>query len=325
MAITNRTESAWIPVIMGSEVLTRVALDSVAEFLGARIPMTSNARSVPRDAGVGVALAAPGDAYSGENISDDTVTLKTFKWTGSVGLTDEDLHDAPQNIVSVRASGFLRTYNIAFDNAVFGVTGNQSDTIANGRPYSSVYNAVLNADSGASYTASANYASSASIAGTGGGYTTLNTWVSLYETSDFYDPARSFIVAHPSLKAEIRGITDKNGRPIFEDTVQGTVNGYVDEASSTTVPNLFGMPLFFSKGAKTAASASNAPGANPLLIVGNRDHLLVGYNSSYGTSADPAGRIVEQPNADVSLMMFRSRRAFHVGFPQAFSVLEVTS
>ena len=324
MAITNRNESSWIPVIIGSEVLTKVAVQSAAEFLGARIPMTSNARQTPRDAGVGAALAANGDAYSGENITDDVVTLKTFKWTGSVGLTDEDLHDAPQNIVAVRAAGFLRTYNVTFDNAVFGVTGAQSDTVANGRPYESVYNAVLTADSGASYTASANYASSASIAGTGG-YATLNTWLSVYETSDYFDPDRSFIVAHPSLKAELRGVVDKNGRPIFDDMVQGTVNGYVDEASSRDVPNLFGCPLFFSKGAKTAAAATNAPGGNPLLIVGNRDHLLVGYNSSYGTSADPAGRIVEQPNADVSLMMFRSRRAFHVGFPQAFSVLEVTS
>ncbi len=324
MSIALRTESNWIPVIMGSEVLAKVALNSAAEFLGARIPMTSNALSTPRDAGVGIALAAPGDVYSGENITDDVVTLKLFKHTGSVGLTAEDLHDAPQNLLQVRSAGFLRSFNIAFDNAVFAVTGAQSDTVANGRPYQSVYAASIHDDSGASYSASANYASSASVAGTAG-YQTLLNWVSLYENSDYFDPERSFIVMSPKLKSEIRGIVDKNGRPIFEDTVQGTINGYTDEASSKDVPNLFGYPLVFSKGAVTSAAETNAPGGNPLAIIGNRDHLLVGYSNTFNDTPDPSGRLVEQPNADVTLAMYRARRAFHVGYPQAFSVLEVTS
>src|ERR1017187_2826771 len=324
MAIAFRTESSWIPVVVGSEVLAKVALESAAEFLGAHIPMTSNALDTPRDAGVGVALAAPGDVYAGEAITDDTVRLSLFKHTGSVGITSEDLHDAPQNLLQVRAAGFLRSFNVAFDNSVFGVTGAQSNTIASGRPYQSVYNAVLTADSGASYSASANYASSASLAGTAG-YATLLTWISLYENSDYYDPERSFIVMSPKLKSEIRGIVDKNNRPIFEDTVQGTINGYTDEAHSKDVPNLFGYPLIFSKGAVTSAAETNAPTGNSLAVIGNRDHLLVGYSNTFGDVPDPSGRVVEQPNADVLLAMYRARRAFHCGFPQAFSVLEVTS
>jgi len=232
------------------------------------------------------------------------------------------LHDSPQNIVEVRAAGWLRSNNIKMDNAVFGVTANQSNTVANNAPYTSLYNCLKSqSDTDANYTAGQNYLSAAALAGSGG-YSTLLNLFEIYETSDYYDPERSVVLADPALKSQLRGIVDTIGRPIFEDSAHGSVDGYTDEASTKEVPNLFGVPILFSKGMRTSGGASQAPNGNPLLAVGNRDHLIWGISTETPT---PQSRAVVQPDADLTLLMYRVRRGFSVGYPQAWSILELTS
>jgi len=85
--VATRSEALWIPIEMDSGVIAKVALDSAIEFAGRRVPMGTNARSVPRDGGVASVIANPGDTYVGDGSVDDIVTLHTYFTVGSYQVT----------------------------------------------------------------------------------------------------------------------------------------------------------------------------------------------------------------------------------------------
>ncbi len=120
------------------------------------------------------------------------------------------------------------------------------------------------------------------------------------------------VIAHPSFKGAFRGMVDDNGRPIF---VEGQGN-----AGST----LFGYPVRWSTGARTSATATSRPTGNPLLIVGQRDALMLGVRSG-PESVVIDGKDGASALTDETILKMRARRGFGVAYADAFAVLEVTA
>ena len=284
---------AWVPEQYDSEVITRVNQNSAVEAVARRIAMTTDIAKVPRMGSVGVEVVAKGTAYTDSNAALDNVTLDAVKFGRTLTIAEEDLQDAVANAVAAAQNEWAVDYARMLDNACLGVTAGT----ANGTtvPFKSVYASV---------------ASGQKIATAGAvTYAKLSDTLAIYEGSDYANDADTVVIAHPSFKAAFRGILDDNSRPIF---VEGTAG---------TPSTLFGLNVTFSYGAKTSATATQAPSGNPLLIVGNRQHLLLGVRSGPESllSYDAEFR------TDEPVLKMRARRAFAVARPEAFGVLEVTA
>jgi HK97 family phage major capsid protein len=321
MSFPYRNESQWIPIEMDSGVITRIVQTSAIEFLSRRVNMGTNARAVPRSGGVGSSVTARGQAYTNDDSTDDEVTLQASKFAQGVPLTDEDLSDLAGiiDVISTRGADWAGSYAIHLDNACLGATGvGVRETPI---PFTSLYQALTTADAGANYTANANVSVTATLAGTAG-YNTIMEAFATYEESRFFSPDRSVVIAHPRFKRLLRTCTDNLGRPLFEDSAgETTVTGYQDEASSRTVVQVLDTPAFWSLGSMTAGAGgvpSNAPTGYPLMFIGNRDHSILGIRSGPETKQE------RLPGQDVIELMYRSRRGFHCGFPQAWSCLVYT-
>jgi ribose 5-phosphate isomerase RpiB len=305
-------------VEMDSGVVQRIVNNSAVEFAARRVNMGTNTRDVPRSGGVSSAIVAPGQMYGNDDSTDDTVVLQTSKFAQGVPLTDEDMSDLAGviDVIASRGADWAGSYAIHLDAAALGASG--AGAMNSATPFYSVYNALTNNDTDASYTANTNYTAAASLAGSGG-YEVLTAVFNKYETSRFFAQDRSIVIAHPAFKQILRNIVDNMGRPIFTDTSGlTTITGYEREGSTQDVPTLLDVPMLFSLGACACGVPSSSPTGNPLLIVGNRDHFIL------GTRSGPESKQERLPGQDTVELMYRARRAFHVGFPQALSLLEIT-
>jgi HK97 family phage major capsid protein len=119
------------------------------------------------------------------------------------------------------------------------------------------------------------------------------------------------VIAHPAFGMSLRNLKDAAG-----DRVVAT-----DGLLSAGVPSVFGAPIHFSKGAKTSAVASDRPTGNPLLIVGNRQHLILGVLDGPESQVSTEAR---WETDEVELKM-RARRGFAAATADAFRVIELTS
>lgn len=283
---------AWVPEEYGSEVITRVNQNSAVEAVARRIAMTSDIMKVPRIGAVGVNVVAKGGTYVDAEPTLDNVTLDAVKFGTTVTIAEEDLQDAIADAVAAHQAEWAVSYARKLDNAALGVTAAQNGTTV---PFNSVYKSV---------------ASGQKIATAGAvTYAKLSDTLALYEGSDYANDADTVVIAHPSFKASFRGILDDNSRPIFVEGISGTPS------------TLFGIEVNFSYGAKTSATATETPSGNPLLVVGNRQHLLLGVRSGPESllSYDAGFR------SDEPVLKMRARRAFAVGRAEAFGILEVTA
>lgn len=130
------------------------------------------------------------------------------------------------------------------------------------------------------------------------------------EQGGFFSDSDVIVIAHTSLKESLRGLVDGNGRPLF-----------IEQVSATQPATLFGYALQFSDGAKTSATNQQNPSGNPLLVVGNRQHLILGVRSGpESLISHDAGFATDEPQ-----LKMRARRAFTVGRAKAFGILEVTT
>ncbi|MFI8229423.1 phage major capsid protein [Streptomyces sp. NPDC085900] len=283
---------AWVPEEYGSEVITRVNQNSAIEAVARRVAMASDITKVPRVGAVGVDVVAKGTAYNDSNAALDNVILDAVKFGKTVTIAEEDLEDAIANAVAAFQAEWAVDYARMLDNACLGVTGTQNGGTV---PFTSVYKAA---------------ASGQKIATAGAvTYAKLSDTMALYEGSDYANDADTVVIAHPSFKAAFRGIVDSNGRPIFVEGIAGTPS------------TLFGVAVNFSYGAKTSTTATSAPNGNPLLVVGNRQHLVLGVRSG------PESLLSYEPGfrTDEPVLKMRARRGFAVARPEAFGLLEVTA
>jgi HK97 family phage major capsid protein len=268
--------------------------------------MTTDNKHLPRSAGVGINVTAKGQNYQEDTLTDDEIVMTARKLTRLVRLAEEDLDDLSGfiDVLDVKKTDWATTYAKFLDNACLGVTAAENGTTI---PYTSLYNRLTTTDATTGYTANANRVQSATA--TALTYDNFNDVLGLVEAGDYYDEDNLIVIAHPYYKKAMRGIKDTAGIPIFEIGRAGIPSA------------LFGLPVRWSIGAKTNATASFAPTGNPLLFIGNREHLLLGVRSG-PESVVIDGRSGASAISDETLLKLRARRAFATVFPQAFAVLE---
>lgn len=297
------TITDWIPEENSSSVITRVMTTSAVEALaGRREPMGSLTKSVPRAAGVTSEVVQKSATYSEDASANDDVTLTAVKFGLSMRVAEEDLGDSLANVIETKRMDWATSYARHLDNACLGTSAAANGTTV---PFKSVYRAVVNDAGNGGYTADDNRTTAPTA--TAPTYDQLSSVLGLYEVSDYFDEGRTVVIAHPSYKEVLRGIKDTQGRPIFQ------------EGAGDSPDTLFGYAITWSLGCRVNATASPTPTGAPLLIVGNRDYLILGVRS--GPESMMAGADASFLTDEVLLKM-RARRAFVPGEPGAFSLLE---
>jgi HK97 family phage major capsid protein len=310
--MARATFEGWLPEEKDSSVITRINATSAVEALARRLPMNSATKSFPRSGGMDVAEVAKGAAYGEDVSANDELTLTAKKFGKAIRIAEEDIDDNVVNIIETKKTDWASSYAKFLDNAALAVTA----AIGTGVPFTSVYRAVTTADASTGYTANANHVSTAT---TGiATYTNLSAVLGLAEASNSFDESGVVVIAHPSFKSQFRGMMDDQNRPIFVDGLAGTPG------------TLFGYPVRWSSGARTTATATSAPGVtggakgavgNPLLIVGQRDALMLGIRSG-PESVVIDGKDGASALTDETILKVRARRAFGVSYPDAFAILE---
>lgn len=304
---------AWVPEEYGGTVITKLQQMSAVERWGRHEPMSTDTKHVPRSGGVAFGVVPKGVAYGEDSSTNDEILLTAKKLGAIVRIADEDLKDASQvvNIIQTKQLDWARSTAVGFDNASLAVTAAANSTTI---PYTSVYKSIRTTR-GSEYTADDNYTASAT--GAGITYDELSTVFGLVEDSNYWSDPDMVVIAHPSFRGGLRGVLDTAGAPIFNESSSGDAGG----GQAGPVQTLFGTPIAWSLGAKTHATATGSPTGNPLLIVCNRQYLVVGDRSApeYLLAGADTGAAFA---TDEALLKMRVRRGFAVGHEYAFSVFE---
>lgn len=305
MARATFENNAWIPEEQGSGVITTVQSQSAVEALARKEPMSTDVKNFARAADVGIEHIPKGGAYGEDTAGVDSVTLTARKFGKAIRIAEEDLADQKNvSIVDTKKNSWASSYARFIDNATLGVTAAENGTTI---PFTSVYHAVSSAGYDG-YVANANKIQTAGAIE----YADLDAVLSKVEQGNYYDDARTVVIAHPSFRSVLRTMEDGAGRLIFQDR---------DNAG---VERLFGLPIRWANGARTSATATNAPTGNPLLIVANADLLILGVRSG-PESVLIDGRDGLSALTDETILKMRARRGFALGAPQGVAVLEVTA
>jgi HK97 family phage major capsid protein len=298
----------WIPIEWDSEIIMRVLKASAIEALAQRHPMATSTKRILRQQGYTVTA---GKQYTRDDSDLDYVTLTARRFMGQSVLDEDNVADADMIVdtIAARAADWGVSYATALDNACIGVTAVENGTTA---PFTSIYKALRTNDSATDYTADDNY--NGSSLASSAAYDELSETLALVEDSDYWDEGRALIIANPAFRQVLRNVKDTNGTPVF---VQG------QGADSGQPDTLFGVEIFWSRGAKTSAAVTATPEGNPLLVfVGNRDLLKLGVRSGPESRFDMSSA---QDDVDEMAVKFRSRRGFQIAHQKAFSILEKTA
>jgi phage protein U len=321
---TLEDQDGYFAIETGSPVVQTLQKQSAVELLASRRTMTTNSQRIFGTLSAANSVIPKGSFYPEHVGSNTSFLLEATKSGQAFPLTDEDLADEGSYINAVNQIGtaWAAKYATWLDNATLGVSGGPGvpDTTV---PYTSVYYSVRHTVG--SYTANDNYSSttSALLAAVSttpstGGYNILSNFLATAEDNDEYDEANTVIIAHRSFRTLFRSVKNSQGDPMFfggATTVSGTLEG----APVRSADLLFNIPIVWSNGARVSATASDTPTGNPLMIVANRNQLLLGVRSG------PESKSERIPGKDVTELEFRSRRAFVPASGAAFSVLEKTA
>lgn len=293
MARTDLSRSnGWIPEPTSSEVITKLLATSAVEQVARRVSMTSDAIRVPRFSADGVDIVAEGALIPQKDAVVDSVLLEANKWANRFTLSVEDERDAVVDAFNAYKLHWASAFAKELDNACLGVTAAVTGP-GTSVPFESVYAAATSAGN---------------VTATAGNleYEDLNTVFGTLEEGDYN--GNLVVIAHPSFKGALRNLKDAAGDRVVADPL------------GAGVPTIFGHDLVFSNGARTSATATDAPTGNPLLIVGNRDHMILGVRD--GVESAIADHRWEYDEREVKM---RARRAFAVATPEAFQVIEKTA
>jgi len=307
----------WVPEEWGGEVVTAAMRNSVVLAQGRHEAMNlGDTKHVPRTGQVTVSNTGKGDAYNEDAAVNDDVVLTTRKLTTGVAIAEEDLRDVASYISIERAKkmSFATSFAKAYDNATLGVSGAESNTASDGRPFTSVYKLVRTTDTTLEpdYTADDNYTATGSGGTT---YTTLRAAATDYESGSYFEQDQTIVIAHPRYKDKLRGILDSQNRPIFIETA------VIDSVTGNQVFTLFGYPMYWSQGCAVSGSMTHAPTGKPLLIFANKEHLINGDKWPVESQLIPPSISKE----DEAFLKMRFRGGFAGGHPSAFSVHEDNS
>ncbi len=300
----------WIPEEWGGPVITKMAELSVVERVARVEPMATDTKHVIRSAGATyLGGIAKGASYTESTGTHDQVLLTAIKQGYVDRIADEDTKDTVGlvNVIQAKQLDWARSYAVGFDNATLGASAAGNGTTV---PYTSLYKALRTTNSAVSYTADANRIA------TGGNldYSDISSAVSMVEGSDYFAEGDTVVIAHPAFKAYLRNMVDSHGDPYW---VEGR------SQAAGTLDTLLGYPVYWTRGAKTSATATSAPAGNPLLFVGNARFLSKGDRSGPEYMVAPADSGAAFMT-DEHLLKFRVRRGFAVANENAFSVIEKT-
>lgn len=305
--MARTTLDAWIPEEKESAVIQLAAQSSALEAYARKIPMGTDSKSVNRSNAVHVEVVPKGGAYGEDGGSNDDVTLKARKFGKVIRLAEEDIDDSVSDVIAVKKSDWATSYGVTLDNAGLGVSAAENGTTI---PFTSIYRALTTADAAVGYLANANLTVAVGTVPT---YDELNDLVGDYEDSDFFDESNGLIMAHPGFKKGLRSVKNSDGDPIFTKAPR---QGDPD--------TLFGYPIKWTKGARVSTVATDAPSGEKLMIIGNRDFLLLGVRSG-PESVVIDGRSGASALTDETLLKVRSRRGFVAGNIKAFAGLITTT
>lgn len=317
---------AWLPVQYGDEAIERLVETSSVERFARVEPMAEDTKNVPRFRDFQVGNVAKGDAYAKSESEIDRIDLIARKVGGYDKIAEEDITgslqaDPLQPMRNAAADALARN----FSNSCLAVTAAANGTTVK---YNSVYRVVTTNGTGfdAGYTANDNYDSITradfKAAGAGKGYDTLSDLLGLHEVSDVFEDLETIVIAHPTVKGLFRGMKNAVGDPLLAQVG-------IDPFKKPQY-QIFGYDIVWDKAAKTSAVDVSRPTGNPLLVLGNRRHLVRGARAlspqipadSFGwamqTSANGDGFL-----SDEALVKAAFKRAFVVGTAQAFCVLEI--
>lgn len=302
--MARNTYEAWIPEEDSSEVITRVNQMSAVEAMASPEPMSSNTKSIPRSAGVGVSLVDKGGAYSEDTSANDDVVLTAKKVGKAIRIAEEDIDDSLADILATKMKDWATSYAKYIDNASLAVTAAPGANV----PFASVYYTLTQTDAALGYTANDNITTAAS---TGVTYDNLSAVLDDVEAGDYFDLSRTVVIAHPSFRGVLRTIKDDQKQPVF---VQG------QQGDRGTPDTLFDLPVRWSLGCRLSATATDAPTGKPILVVANADYLRLGRRSG-PESIFIDGRDGLSALTDESILKMRARRAFNLSHPKAAAVL----
>lgn len=300
--MARNTYEAWIPEEYGSEVIERITQTSVVEAIASRIPMSSDTRHVARSAGMGVDVVDKGGAY-GEDVSlNDEVVLYAKKFGKAIRVAEEDINDSLPNIIATKMKDWATSYAKVLDNSTLAVTA----AAGTGVPFTSLYNLLHTTDATIGYTADANIVTAATAGAPT--YDEFSSAVGLVEVGDYYDPATMVAIAHPGFRKSLRGVKDLQNEPIFIQGLAGTPD------------TIFGVPIRWSLGARTSATATASPTGRPLMCFVSTDLMQLGIRSG-PESVFIDGRDGLSALTDESILKMRSRRGWAYGHPAGASIL----
>ncbi|MET8270177.1 phage major capsid protein [Streptomyces sp. NPDC005096] len=294
---------AWVPEEYGSEVINRVLQQSAIEAVARHYAMGSTLVEVPRIGAATTVVVPKKGNYVDDANTLDSVEMRAVKFTNAMTIAEEDLEDSNADIIKAQQLSVATSYATHLDVACLGTTAVANPTGAATVPFTSVYKAT---------------GSGQKIASTAATYSNLSDTFALVEGGAYWNDADAVVIAHPKFKGVFRGILDSSNRPIFVEGLAGTPS------------TLFGYRVSWSYGAITSATASAAPGGaggaagaagNPLLVVGNRQHLILGDRMPMEWRLYEEG---DSARTDEPLLKMRTRKGFVVGRPEAFGILEVT-
>ena len=301
--MARNTYEAWIPEEDSSEVITRVNQMSAVEALASPETMSSNTKSIPRSAGVGVSLVDKGGTYSEDTSTNDDITLTAKKIGKAIRIAEEDIDDSLANVISTKQKDWATSYAKYLDNATLAVSATAGANV----PFNSVYYTLTQTDSGVGYTGNDNV----TVASSAVTYNNLSDVLSDVEGGDYFDLSRMVVIAHPSFRGVLRTIKDDQNMPVF---VQG------QGGDRGTPDTLFDLPVRWSLGCRVSATATDAPTGKPILVVVNADFLRLGRRSG-PESIFIDGRDGLSALTDESILKMRARRGFALGHPKAAAVL----
>lgn len=300
--MARNTLEAWIPEEYGSEVITRITQTSVVEAVSSRINMSSDTRHVARSAGMDVGIVDKGGAYGEDTSTNDEVILYAKKFGKALRIAEEDINDALPDVIASKMKDWAVSYAKIIDNACLAVTA----APGTGVPFTSLYNLLHTTDNNVGYTADANITTAATAGAPT--YDEFSGAIGLVEVGDYYDPATMIAIAHPGFRKSLRGIKDLQGEPIFIKGLAGTPD------------TIFGVPIRWSLGARTSATATSAPTGRPLMAFVSTDLMQLGIRSG-PESVFIDGRDGLSALTDESILKMRARRGWAYGHPAGASIL----
>jgi HK97 family phage major capsid protein len=194
------------------------------------------------------------------------------------------------------------SYAKVLDNACLAVTA----APGTGIPFTSLYYLLSQTDNTIGYTANSNITTAATAGAPT--YAEFSTALGNLETGDYFDPSTTMAIAHPSFRKYLRGVTDTTGEPIFIQGLAGTPD------------TIFGVPITWSLGARTSATATASPTGRPLMCFVSSDLMLLGIRSG-PESVFIDGRDGLSALTDESILKMRARRGWAYGHPAGASIL----